>query len=181
MDVLLERIQLDSHHCMVELSSLYLVAFPKEERRELDVLLDMLNEKKMYFSAVFAGEQLVGLVVYWKFEEFLYIEHLALFQEQRRKGIGGQVLKLLQKEGFPLLLEVEIPYDEASIQRVSFYNRSGFSALTINYFQPPYREGESLLPMKLFSDKTDWDQDILSKHIQLFQSEVYFNSSKAKS
>ena len=37
----------------------------------------------------------------------------------------------------------------------------------------PTGEGESLLPMLLFSDRTNWDPDILENAIALFQHRVY--------
>jgi hypothetical protein len=101
------------------------------------------------------------------------VEHLAVRHDQRGKGIGSSILKKLQKKGDPILLEVEIPYDEVSSQRVLFYNRSGFNALPIDYFQPPYREGECLLPMMLFSDHPYWEQETLRRCIELFQYQVY--------
>ncbi len=173
MKILLDRIQFAAHRYFTGLIPLYLESFPQEERRELDVLSAMLNEAQMCFYAVLTDNQLAGLVVCWDFDHFLYIEHLAVNPERRGAGIGSEVLKLLGKHGKPVLLEVEIPYDDASTRRVAFYNRSGFNALPVSYFQPPYREGESLLPMLLFSDKTDWEPETLAGYIKFFQSEVY--------
>ncbi len=173
MDIAIERIQSASHPSLKDLLPLYLESFPREERRELNELLKMLNEPEMYFSAVTIESQAVGFVIFWKFAGFLYIEHLAIFLNQRGKGIGGKILRWLQKECSPILLEVEIPFDEGSTKRVAFYNRSGFSPMPVDYCQPPYREGESLLPMMLFSDRSEWDPDVLSRSIELFQHRVY--------
>lgn len=173
MNVVLERIQSVAHSYLEDLLPLYLNSFPWEERRELNALLKMLNEPEMYFSAVTIESQLAGLVIFWKFAAFLYIEHLAVCLNQRGKGIGERVLRLLQKEGSPILLEVEITFDEESTQRVAFYNKSGFSSLPVDYRQPPYREGESLLPMMLFSDRSEWAPEALNRAIELFQYRVY--------
>ena len=173
MTVVLERIQSASHPSLKDLMPLYLESFPREERRELNALLKMLNDPEMYFSAVTVESQLVGFVIFWKFIGFLYIEHLAIFLSQRGKGIGEGVLRSLQKEGSPILLEAEIPFDEESTRRVAFYKKSGFSSLPIDYHQPPYREGESLLPMTLFSDRSEWEPGALSRSIELFQYRVY--------
>ena len=173
MNLLFERIRSASNHYLEELLPLYLESFPQEERRDSNALLIMLHEPDMYFSAVLLENQLVGMVVYWKFAGFLYLEHLAVFKDQRGKKIGEQVLKLLQAEGEPILLEVEMPFDEFSTRRIVFYNRSGFSALPIHYLQPPYRKGESVQPMMLFSDRTEWESEKLNKAIELFQYRVY--------
>jgi hypothetical protein len=153
-------------------------SFPPEERRNTSDLTRMLNSREMYFSAILVEEVVVGFVVFWKFNGFLYIEHLAIYPCHRKKGIDGAVLKQLQKEGNPILLEVEIPFDEASTQRVIFYQNSGFSSLPVYYNQTPYREGESLVPMFLFSDRSDWEAEILRSSIDFFQDRVYFQNNK---
>jgi ribosomal protein S18 acetylase RimI-like enzyme len=173
MNIELERIQRDDHKYITVLLNLYLDSFPGEERRELNSLLSMLDEKSMYFSAVLSGTELVGFVVYWVFEDFRYIEHLAVLPDHRREGIGSWILQKLQQKGEPILLEVEIPHDDTSFQRVGFYNRSGFYALSVTYSQPPYREGESLLPMMLFSDQPNWEPETLRRCIELFHYRVY--------
>ena len=168
-----DRIQSASHPYLGVLLPLYLESFPPEERRAPNDLLRMLNVQEMNFSAIRIDDLVVGLVIYWKFKGFLYLEHLTVSRDQRKKGIGEEVLKQLQKEENPILLEVEIPYDDTSNRRVAFYNGAGFRALPVYYHQPPYREGESLLPMLLFSDRTNWDPDILENAIALFQHRVY--------
>lgn len=173
MSVVLERIQSAAHSYLEDLLPLYIESFPREERRDLNALLRMLNVPEMYFSAITIESKLIGFVIYWKFTGFLYIEHLVIFLNQRGKGIGKGVLRWLQNEGSPILLEVEIPFDEGSAQRVAFYNKSGFSSLPIDYRQPPYREGESLLPMILFSDRSEWEPEALSRSIEQFQYQVY--------
>ena len=173
MRLVFDRIRSAEDPCFAILFTLYEQAFPVVERRELHALIEKLSDHRMHFTAVLLESHIVGLVVYWQFDGFLYVEHLALFPEQRGKGIGSEVLKMLQNMGYPVLLEVEIPYDEASTNRVKFYNKSGFQALNIPYFQPPYRFGESLLPMMLFSDLGNWKKEELRASIRLFQQEVY--------
>ncbi len=179
MDLQFERIQSGSHRHLQDLLSLYVESFPYEERRTTSDLLRMLNDREMYFTAVLVEEVVVGFVIYWKFGQFCYIEHLAIYPAQRRKGFGEAVLKQMQKEGKPLLLEVEIPYDSMSTQRVGFYNRAGFNALPVYYHQPPYRKGESLVPMLLFSDRTDWDDELLRVSTEQFQESVYYRYSRS--
>ncbi len=178
MKIELERIQTADHKYIPDLFNLYLEAFPREERRELNVLVAMLDLNEMYFAAVTHGSVPVGLVIYWIFDGFLYVEHLAVRHDQRGKGIGSSILKMLRKKGDPVMLEVEKPHDEASSKRVEFYNRSGFNQLPVEYFQPRYREGESLLPMMLFSDCPEWEPEELGRSIELFQYQVYYSRLK---
>ena len=173
MKLVFERIQEFGHPLLKDLFALYEGSFPPEERREQVALFRIFDDPQMFFTALLFEEQCVGLLVYWRFEAFLYIEHLAVFPDRRGQGIGTWALHLLQKMGDPVLLEVEIPYDPASQRRVTFYNRCGFNSLPISYFQPPYREGESILPMMLFSDKPDWQEESLKRAIALFHFRVY--------
>ncbi len=178
MNIKLERIQTADHPYFALLFDLYRDSFPVEERRELSSLLTKFSEKSMCFSAIWCESELVGLLVYWVFGDFLYVEHLAIFPRKRGGGLGSNVLKILQEQGVPVLLEVEIPHDEPSLQRVAFYNRSGFRALHVEYFQPPYLEGESLLPMTLFSDHSEWETETLRNAIEFFHRKVYNSPMK---
>jgi ribosomal protein S18 acetylase RimI-like enzyme len=177
MKVQLERIQTTSHRHYCDILKLYLASFPKEERRDPDSLAAVLLGPNMHFYSVIAGEQLSGMVVYWKFNSYLYIEHLAVMPEKRGLGIGSLVLKMLQEMKYPVLLEVEMPYDAVSQRRIEFYSRAGFHQLPVIYFQPPYREGEELLPMMLFSDISAWAPEILDLCIAEFQFHVYFKGN----
>ena len=134
----------------------------------------------MFFSAILKDGQLAGLVVYWHFEGFHYIEHLVILPDRRGEGIGSATLIHLRKMGGPVILEVEIPHDDSSAKRVVFYNRAGFIALDILYLQPPYREGESPLPMMLFSNHPDWETETLRRCIELFHYQVYDYRLKGK-
>ncbi|MBQ8520544.1 MAG: GNAT family N-acetyltransferase, partial [Bacteroides sp.] len=56
-------------------------------------------------------------------------------------------------------LEVEMPRVKGDIthRRIAFYRRHGLSLRRMAYKQPPYREGDGWLPMKLMSSgKTKW-------------------------
>lgn len=173
MNLVFERIQASEHFLLKDLTILYMESFPPEERRDPNALLDILDDPQMYFNALLLEKACVGLLIYWKFEGFIYVEHLAIAPGLRGRGIGSGVLQELRKFGDPVLLEVEIPYDDWSQRRVSFYNQCGFNALPINYFQPPYREGESLLPMMLFSNQIEWQKETLKRNIGIFHDRVY--------
>lgn len=173
MFVSLESVASQSHPCFDDLLKLYAASFPIEERRNPCDLAGFLGEKEMHFSAVCISAGLAGLVIWWDFSSFIYVEHLAVVEDLRGQGVGGAVLNLLSGKGIPVLAEVEIPFDEASFRRISFYNRAGFTALPVDYFQPPYRIGEEVLPMQLFSNQADWQPGLLRQSIRLFHTRVY--------
>ena len=175
MELHFERIQSGSHRHLASLLPLYLDAFPLEERRTGNELRSMLNVDEMNLSAVLQERTLVGLVVFWNFGSFLYLEHLAVLPMFRGKGHGEKVLALLKREALPILLEVEKPFDEVSSRRIAFYQRCGFQALPVCYHQPPYRKGDAVVPMMLFSNQEKWDPENLAAATSQFQSRVYFN------
>ena len=60
-----------------------------------------------------------------------YGEHFAVDPDERGGGYGGKALRLLCEElQTPVVLEVELPFDEMSRRRIGFYQRSGFTLST---------------------------------------------------
>ena len=59
----------------------------------------------------------------------------------------------LKDISLPVVLEVEMPRIKGDIthRRIAFYRRQGFSLRRMPYKQPPYRQGDDWLPMKLMS------------------------------
>lgn len=80
------------------------------------------------------------------------MEHFAIDETKRNGGYGKLVLSALkEKLGRPIVLEVELPENETSKRRICFYQRQGFQLWKEKYQQPPYRGGDSYLPMLLMA------------------------------
>ena len=103
----------------------------------------------------------IGLLTYWDFGDYCYVEHFATSQELRNKGYGKLSLECLHNTlRRPIVLEVECPTNELAQRRINFYQRQGFVLWDKEYFQPPYRNGEEKLPMLLMvSGALDADKD----------------------
>ena len=43
----------------------------------------------------------------------------------------------------------EMPQEEMAQRRIGFYQRNGFTLWENEYYQPPYKAGDSFLPMRL--------------------------------
>ena len=72
----------------------------------------------------------------------------------RGKNYGQRAMALfVQNINRPVVLEVEMPRVKGDIthRRIAFYRRMGFSLRKMAYKQPPYREGDDWLPMKLMT------------------------------
>lgn len=152
-----------SHHLYTQAENLFIEAFPKEERRDIEIQRGNTDSNHLFeYFAITDNEGLAGILTAWDFGLFRYIEHFAVTKEKRSAGIGAQALRqFIDMCESPIVLEVEIPYDLMSTRRIGFYQRHGFCLWeTINYMQPPYRDGDSMLPMKLMSTQAlDPDKD----------------------
>ncbi|MFD2999551.1 GNAT family N-acetyltransferase [Pontibacter toksunensis] len=148
------RNQNSQHPTVFALQNLYEESFPAKERRHFQQLLTLLSEPDMYFFAVVAAKEVLGLCIYWQLEGFFFLEHLAIEPSHQGCGIGRQVMQwLLARTGKKLVLEVERQEDEQSIKRIQFYQRLlGFTLHSdFDYHQPPYQKGGQPVPLYLMT------------------------------
>ena len=130
-------------------------AFPSDERRD-DEQQRAYTDGNDHFHCLLIRdiEEPIGLLTYWDFKDFVYIEHFAIHKELRNKGYGKQAMQtFLKGMSLPVVLEVEMPLIKGDIthRRIAFYRRQGFSLRRMPYKQPPYRKGDGWLPMKIMS------------------------------
>ena len=128
-------------------------AFPVEELRERKRQKNLLDKSQYRLLGIKNGENIMqGVMALWDFKEFVYVEHFAIKPEFRNGGFGGKkLLELLAWAGRPVVLEVEVPTDELTRRRVSFYERYGFHYNEYPYLQPPMRMGQGMLPLRLMT------------------------------
>lgn len=128
-------------------------AFPQEERRDSAQQRQYSDSNPLFCSNIIReDDKPIGMISYWKMGDFFYIEHFAIDPTLRNGGYGKRVLEAIkQKLQGPIVLEVEEPTDEMSTRRINFYQRLGFTLYEKPYMQPPYRRGDSGLPMLLMT------------------------------
>lgn len=126
-------------------------AFPYKERRDILDQKECLNNKFFKFLEIFDGEADAGFIALWEFDEFVFIEHIAIDEEKRAGGYGSKTIELV-KETYkkPIILEIESPETEQQIKRIKFYDRLGFKMNSYDYEQPSYHGGEGV-PLKILS------------------------------
>lgn len=129
-------------------------AFPPEERPGFETMKNR-TDKEFRFNIIECDGNPVGILSFWDFEQFVYIEHFAIEETLRNRTLGSNTLKLLKESVFPvkeMILEVEMPDNETARHRISFYERNGFfSNSGFAYLQPPYRKGTESVPMTIMS------------------------------
>jgi ribosomal protein S18 acetylase RimI-like enzyme len=85
-------------------------------------------------------------------EDHRFYGHIGIDPSLRNGGYGKRVLEMIKKQlKGPIVLEVEEPNDEMSTRRIHFYKRLEFTLHKKPYIQPPYRKGDSGLPMLLMT------------------------------
>ena len=128
-------------------------AFPQEDRRD-SVLQREFSDYNPRFcnNIILENGNSIGMISYWTMGDFYYIEHFAIDPSLRNGGYGKRVLEMIKKQlKGPIVLEVEEPNDEMSTRRIHFYKRLEFTLHKKPYIQPPYRKGDSGLPMLLMT------------------------------
>jgi ribosomal protein S18 acetylase RimI-like enzyme len=102
---------------------------------------------------------------------FTFIEHFAIKESIRGKGIGSKAIRLITETKSPrVILEVEEPTDKLARRRIAFYKRLGFSVCKNTYWQPPYSPEKKKVKMLLmsFPDKIQSGEFMeIKKHIYL--------------
>lgn len=153
------------------LYELYTTSFPDFERRSwagLDRALN--NEKKFSANALLEHNEFVGFLNYWRFDHFIYVEHLALvpqFRSLKKGTIAMEIFK--QAVTLPIVLEVEMPSNSEATRRIRFYENLGFKVVSHYYAQPPYEGERFLTPMLIMSN----DYHYANSHFDMIKNTLY--------
>ena len=132
---------------------IYDVSFPPEEKRPYQQHVKLMQENDAYhFYAAMDGQILIGIVIMWKMQGFIYLDYLATLPGSRNKGYGKMIVEQL-KQGCneSIIIEVELPEDDLSNRRIGFYTRLGFHLLDFPYYMPKYDNPKEKFPMLLMS------------------------------
>ena len=105
----------------------------------------------------------------------LYGEHFAIEPLLRKKNIGGQAIEdIIEVLGKPLIIEVE-PEGSTSMaeRRIGFYKRHGLKLSTRPYLQPPYRENDKSIPLRLMTTDAVFLEENYQTIVRTIHKEVY--------
>lgn len=128
-------------------------SFPENERRAFSLVRELIKQEPRFtLYTLHKDSEYSGFITTWDLGDFSYVEHFAIDESARNGGIGGKAMKQwLATCNRPVVLEVELPAEEMSRRRIGFYERLGFVLDNHAYRQPPYREGDSWLEMRLMA------------------------------
>lgn len=146
-------------------------AFPKEERPPFEELKN--RPSNFHFMVATNDDDPIGILSYWTFEEFVYVEHFAIDEELRNNGFGKAVfLNFMLQNTDQVVMEVELPHDEVSEHRIDFYASMGLTQNSQDYFQPSYHGDDTRVPMMIMS-KFELDDDEFAQMREILYREVY--------
>ena len=161
----------DSDHAHFA-QELFEEAFPEQERPPFSSLRQR-DAGKFHFLVAENGDEPVGILTYWTFDELVYVEHFAIAEELRNQGLGkAAFLTFLSQQQEQVVLEVEPPDTEEADHRVEFYASMGFFQNPQPYVQPSYHNDNRTVPMIIMS-KYELDDDEFNEIKDLLYREVY--------
>lgn len=157
-----------------EFFKLYTIDFPYAERKSKTKLTQNLKDEKFSSNYIYYENNKAGYINFWNFEDFIFIEHIAVLKQMRGTGIGTKFLTEFAKNaGKNIILEVEEATNEVAAKRIHFYERVGFVLSDINYAQPSYHGNGEPVPMKLMTYGEKVDEKTLKGYIKQIYKKVY--------
>lgn len=152
MELIYEPLHTSSEQKIIQ--ELYEDAFPKDERREFEEILQLARMEELSVWDIRYNERSIGIISVWIFKGFAYIEHFAIDKTWRGKGFGTCVFRDIYRlfQG-KIILEVEPPSNEKAKQRIRFYEQSGMTMTDYVYIQPPYSPKQNPVPLKIMVGK----------------------------
>ncbi|GAB2537449.1 GNAT family N-acetyltransferase [Spirosoma aerophilum] len=171
----MQFVRINQAHPFLESIQLwYENSFPPSERRTFCDLLRLLPYPEMHLCGLVSEDKLVGFIIYWQWEECLFVEHFAIDPGLRGRQYGQQALDIVFRQSASyVVLEVELPNDNLSIRRIAFYERQGFYLNVFPYAQPPYQRGNPSIPMHLLSTPAITSQQLFTEFSTLIYERVY--------
>ena len=119
--------------------SVYEESFPIAERRKMDDHKRAFANSHFHPLSVWEDGLLLGIVFYWEWDKYRYIEYLAVSPDLRGHGYGFQIIKHIRDSQHTIILEIDPLENELSVRRLQFYERAGFTLTPYRFMHLPYR------------------------------------------
>ena len=151
---------------------IYEASFPIFEQRTLKKQIEALEDEMYYSTIICENDILIGLIFYWKYGKYSYIEHLAISPSLRGKNYGSKILKSFCEDNKYTILEIDNPIDEISIKRLNFYSKLGFKLQDFEHIHPPYRQEYDGHNLKIMSFNRDLSKEEYDEFNEFLKTNV---------
>lgn len=118
---------------------LYESSFPITERRKMDDHVRAFSDEQFFPLSAWDGGELIGILFYWEWDSYRYLEYLAVNPDLRGHGFGSELLRHLRDSDHTIILEIDPLVNELSVRRLQFYERAGFTLTPYRFMHLPYR------------------------------------------
>ncbi len=167
----IELLTLDDFDMLYEIME---SSFIEDERRTYSQHLQALRHEKCSTYGIKENSILLGFITTYDFDDFVYLEHFAIKESYRNKGLGRLLLNhVLSLHNKLMILEVEIPVDEITKRRINFYRSFGFVLNDYYYLQPAYDIYKSEIPLLIMSKPQALCKNTFLKIRDTLYKEVY--------
>ena len=150
----------------------YEISFPIFERRLIEDQIEAVRDERFKPMVIEESGQFIGLLFYWEWDNYRYIEHFAIDPVLRGKNYGSKAIRKLCEEDFTTLLEIDLPIDEIAKNRLRFYEKARFKMNNYTHYHPPYRKGYEGHELCVLSYKQGLSEQEYSRFKGFSQDEV---------
>ncbi len=145
-----QKHKLNNKECFDKAWKLYEASFPEYERRSLNQHIQAIEDSRFHpYVYTSSSSELLAICFYWEFLDFIYLEHFAVHQNWRNKGIGAKIISTLTSNNKPIILEIEPPINQQQKQRLRFYERHHFTPTDYTFKQLRYNPQNQEVFLKL--------------------------------
>ncbi len=140
---------------------IYTISFPIFEQRNEEQQMAAFSNQHYNLLASIDNENLLSFISYWEFDNYIYIEHLAVNPEFRGKSIGSNTLTQFGSNTEKIvLLEIDPPIDEVSINRLRFYKHLDYKPNSYKHSHPAYNPNFEPHKLQILSLHKELDEEV---------------------
>jgi GNAT superfamily N-acetyltransferase len=126
--------------------------FPSKEVKEYKYLKSTYEQGVVHVLVEKKEDTIIAVLSYIFVKDYVFIDYFAVVEKYQGKRYGEKMLSYFKDYiNKPILLEVELPADETTKRRISFYQRHGFVVNEHTYVVPPVRSLKQSLIFLLVS------------------------------
>lgn len=158
-----------------ELYNLLSDSFPYYEIYDKSHFEKLFSNENYNVNAYYENRKLVGIATWWRFENNIYLEHLAVDKKYRGNGYGSVILtNFIHSFTKPVILECEPPLTETARRRIDFYTSNGMLLnYEYEYVNPPMRKDAPGYDLVIMSSRRYITEDEFIEWRENVKNKVY--------